>query len=209
MLAATVQIVGEEAAASWRFVLRGLWNSALRIDELMHLSWDLPGTIRSVWREGEFPVLNIPASLQKNDTEQSIPLLPWFEAVLYEVTPGERTGWVFEPASLQLKLGRQIRHQRPTAEWFSRIISRIGKAAGVQVAEKDAETGRPEKYASAHDLRRSCGERLRNAQVPPLLICRVMRHSSWETTSRHYAPGNIQQEAAALRKILVDRDSSL
>ena len=123
MLEVTVQIVGEEAADSWRFVLRGIWNSALRIDELMHLSWDLPGTVRPVWRECEFPVLDIPASLQKNDTEQSIPLLPWFEAVLYEVTPGGAYGLVFEPASLQLKLGRQIRHERPTAEWCVAIIS--------------------------------------------------------------------------------------
>jgi len=76
MLESTVRIVGEEAAESWRFVLRGLWNSALRIDELMHLSWDLPGTIRPVWREGEFPVLNIRPRSRRNDTEQSIPLLP-------------------------------------------------------------------------------------------------------------------------------------
>jgi integrase len=208
MLKATAEVVGEEAAESWRFVLRGLWNSALRIDELMHLSWDLPGTIRPVWREGELPVLDIPALQQKNDTDQSIPLLPWFEAVLHEVVPGERTGWVFEPASLQLKLGRRIQHERPNSEWVSRIVCRIGKAAGVLVVDANEETGQSEKYASAHDLRRSCGERLRNAQVPPLLICRVMRHSSWETTSRHYAPGNIQLEAAALREILADRDSS-
>ena len=64
------------------------------------------------------------------------------------------------------------------------------------------KTGKPEKYATAHDLRRSCGERLRNAGVPPLVICRVMRHSSWETTQKHYAPGDIQVDAEVLRKTL-------
>jgi integrase len=193
MLDSTPDVVGPAAAASWRFILRGLWNSALRIDELMHVSWDKPGTIRPVWLADKSPLLEIPASMQKNDTEQTIPLLPWFEDVLLEVEQEQRTGWVFSPVSLQLKLGRGARHSRPKADWVARIISRIGKAAGIVVEEADAKTGRPEKYASAHDLRRSCGERLRNSGVPPLLICRVMRHSSWETTRRHYAPGDVQR----------------
>jgi hypothetical protein len=33
-----------------------------------------------------------------------------------------------------------------------------------------------------------------------------MRHSSWETTRRHYAPGDVQIEAAKLRQILGDED---
>jgi len=82
------------------------------------------------------------------------------------------------------------------------VISRIGNAAGIVVKEADARTERPEKYASAYDLRRSCAQRLENEGVPPLLICRVMRHSSWETTRRHYASGDIQIEAAKLRQIL-------
>ena len=206
MLDSTPDVVGPEAAASWRFILRGLWNSALRIDELMHVSWDKPGTIRPVWLTNKSPLLEIPASMQKNDTEQTIPLLPWFEDVLLEVEQEQRTGWVFSPVSLQLKLGRGARHSRPKADWVARIISRIGKAAGIVVEEANAKTGRPEKYASAHDLRRSCGERLRNSGVPPLLICRVMRHSSWETTRRHYAPGDVQNEAETLRRILRDED---
>jgi integrase len=206
MLDSTPDVVGPAAAASWRFILRGLWNSALRIDELMHVSWDKPGTIRPVWLTNKSPLLEIPASMQKNDTEQTIPLLPWFEDVLLEVEQEQRTGWVFSPASLQLKLGRGARHSRPKADWVARIISRIGKAAGIVVEEANAKTGRPEKYASAHDLRRSCGERLRNSGVPPLLICRVMRHSSWETTRRHYAPGDVQNEAETLRRILRDED---
>ena len=202
MLNATTSVVGDMAAESWKRVLRGLWTSALRLDELMHVSWDRAGTIRPVWSKGQFPILEIPAAMQKNDTEENIPLLPWLEALLLETPEGQRHGWVFNPESLQLKAGRKVRHQRPDAEWVGKVLGRIGKEAKIEVEPADERTGRPAKYASAHDLRRSCGERLRNAGVPPLVICRVMRHSSWETTRKHYSPGNIQKDAEVLSSCL-------
>lgn len=76
------------------------------------------------------------------------------------------------------------------------------KEAKIEVESADARTGRLAKYASAHDLRRSCGERLRNVGVPPLVICRVMRHSSSETTRKHYAPGDVQKDAKVLSSCL-------
>ncbi|GAA4445463.1 hypothetical protein GCM10023156_05050 [Novipirellula rosea] len=202
MLKCTAAEVGDEAADSWKFILRGLWESALRIDELMHVSWDMHGTIRPKWIKGRLPVLEIPAAMQKNDTDEDIPLLPAFEKLLIQIPKEDRTGWIFDPLSLQLKLGRKVRHQRPDAEWVGKVISRIGKRAKIEVAPADSRTGTEIKFASAHDLRRSCGERLRNAGVPPLVICRVMRHSSWETTRRHYAPGDVQKDAAVLRGLL-------
>lgn len=202
MLKAVTEVVGESATASWTHVLRGLWESALRINELMNVSWDKPGTIRPKWKDGIHPRLEIPAAMQKNNSDEDIPLLPEFEALLLETPLERRNGWVFEPMSLQLKLGRGIRHQRPDADWVGKVISRIGKAANIVVEEADAKTGRREKYASAHDLRRSCGEQLREAGVPPLVISRVMRHSSWETTQRHYAPGSVQSDAEVLNEIL-------
>ena len=36
----------------------------------------------------------------------------------------------------------------------------------------------------------------------PSVICRVMRHSSWETTRRHYAPGDVQKDADILNAVL-------
>lgn len=202
MLEAVLGVVGESATESWTYVMRGLWESALRINELMSVSWDKPGTIRPKWKDGIHPLLEIPAAMQKNNSDEDIPLLPGFEALLLETPPEHRTGWVFEPRSLQLKLGRGIRHQRPDADWVGKVISRIGKAAKIVVEEADPKTGRSVKYASAHDLRRSCGERLREAGVPPLVISRIMRHSSWETTQRHYAPGNVQNDAEVLNRIL-------
>lgn len=207
MLESVSEIVGKEAAPSWKYVLQGLWESALRIDELMHLSWDLPGTIRPVWQPGKHPVLEIPAAMQKNDTFQTIPLLPGFEKLILETPETDRKGWIFNPLSLQLKLGRKVRHERPDSDWVGKVISRIGKEAKIIVEQGDEKTGRPIKFASAHDLRRSCGERLRNAGVPPLVIIRIMRHSSWETTQKHYAPGDVQQAAESLHQILVQEES--
>lgn len=160
MLDATAKVVGTGAAESWRRVLRGLWESALRLDELMHVSWDKPGTIRPAWKYGKLPILDIPAAMQKNDTEESIPLMPWFEDVLLETPEDMRKGWIFNPESLQLKIGRKVAERRPDSEWVGKVIARIGSEAGIEVDPADERTGRPTKYATAHDLRRSCGERL-------------------------------------------------
>jgi integrase len=202
LLKATEPVVGLGAAPSWKYILRGLWESGLRINELMHVSWDNPLMIMPQWREGRHPVLHIPYDMQKNATEESIPLLPWFERLLLETTEAERTGWAFKPTSLQVKNGRKPSGDRPDAEWVSKIISRIGQEAKIIVHPEDQRTKRKAKYASAHDLRRSCGERLVEAGVPETVICRVLRHTSWETTRRHYAPGDVQKEAAVLRSLL-------
>jgi integrase len=202
MLDVTAQVVGEEAADSWKYILRGLWESALRIEELMYVAWDKPRTIRPVWKDGRRPVLEFPASRQKNDTNEAIPILPGFEDLLLETPVLQRTGWVFNPLSLQLRLGRKVRHKRPNADWVGKVISRIGKKAGIVVEEGDEETDKAVKYASAHDLRRSCAENLHNANIPPLLICRIMRHSSWETTRKHYVSGDVQLAAETLKNLL-------
>jgi hypothetical protein len=73
--------VGQEARSSWNYLLRGLWTSALGLEEIMKVSWDEPRYIMPVWARGRRPVLRIPASMQRNYTEEEIPLLPWFEEV--------------------------------------------------------------------------------------------------------------------------------
>ena len=42
-----------------------------------------------------------------------------------------------------------------------------------------------------------------DAGVPPLVISRVLRHASFETTRRHYAAGNVQKDAGLLRELLI------
>jgi len=207
MLAKTEAVVGTEAAPSWEYLLHGLWESALRIDEIMHLAWDRPGTIRPAWSRGRLPVLEIPAALQKSATEEAIPLLPGFEAVLLETPELDRTGWAFEPARLQGKVKRQRRRDlprdwRPDADWVGKVIARIGQKAGVVVVPADPTRDKPAKYASAHDLRRSCAERLLDAGVPPQVVQMVLRHASFATTRKYYATGDVQKAAGTLRMYL-------
>lgn len=199
MLDVTPSVVGDEVAESWVHTLRGLWESALRLDELMHVSWNNPSMIQPVWQPGKLPVLQIPHALQKNATEEEIPLLPGFEALVLETPTDQRAGWVFRPISRMMNQSK--REIRPTAAWVGRVISRIGKKAGIVVCPGESRTSKPAKFASAHDLRRGCAERLLDAGVPPLIITRVLRHASWETTRRHYAPGDVQKDAEILREI--------
>jgi integrase len=194
------EAVVARVSPSWQHVLRGLWESALRLDELMHVAWDIPGYIVPEWKPGRLPVLRIPSAMQKNDTEEEIPLLPGFERLLLETPEDQRHGWVFNP--LPLTLSKSSRFQRPNAEWVGEVISRIGKVAGIIVHQGDVHKGRPVKFVSAHDLRRSCAERLLAARVPPMTIARVLRHASWETTRRHYAAGDVQRDAGILRELL-------
>lgn len=200
MLAAVEGVVGAEAAPSWKYLLRGQRESGLRLDELMHVHWTDARYICPVWPIDGSPLLDIPAAMQKNDTEESIPMLPGLEDLLLETPEPERFGWAFNPMSLQVSLNRPVRHQRPNAEWVGRVISRIGKAAGVVVLADNGH-GKP-KYASSHDLRRTCAERLVGAGVPEREAGRVLRHASVETTRRFYAPGDTQAAAEIIRERL-------
>lgn len=202
MLAAVPEVVGERASESWKRVLRGLWESALRIEELMNVSWDEEGAIVPRWNDGQFPVLDIPAAMQKNDSDQTIPLLPAFEEILLETPEDQRKGWVFNPESLPLRFGGEPKCPRLKVGWVGKVISRIGKKANIKVGSEKNKKGAVVKFASAHDLRRSCAQRLRDAGVPPLIICRIMRHSSWETTRKYYAAGTVQSEAETLKSFL-------
>ena len=58
------------------------------------------------------------------------------------------------------------------------------------------------KFASAHDLRRSCASRLATARVPEREIAKVLRHQDVETTRKYYAPGTVQESAGIIRDTL-------
>lgn len=185
--------VGAAAKDSWIYLLRGLVESGLRREELMSMHWTDHNYLKPVWRKGSLPVVAIPAEMQKNYTEESIPMLPGLESLLLETPEQQRFGFCFNPLSLQVKLGRKVRSPRPSAHWVGKIISRIGKAAGVQVNDK---TG---KCASAQDLRRTTAQDLFDAEIPDHDVTTVMRHSSIETTRRYYATGNVQKSGGRLR----------
>ena len=74
-------------------------------------------------------------------------------------------------------------------------MAEIGKAANVKV-NADMRTGKV-KYASAHDLRRSFGERWA-AKVMPQMLMLLMRHESIETTMKFYVGRNAKKAAEVL-----------
>jgi len=73
-----------------------------------------------------------------------------------------------------------------------KVVSEIGKAAGVKVNEVPKV-----KFASAHDLRRSFGERWAT-RVMPNVLQELMRHESIQTTMQYYVGQNAQRTAAIL-----------
>ena len=92
-------------------------------------------------------------------------MAPEFAAFLLQTPEAERRGRVFKPLGIDAKA---------VVGYFrvSQTISRIGKLAGVKVAT-DPRMGKV-KYASAHDFRRSFGERW-STRVMPQVLMALMR----------------------------------
>lgn len=101
---------------------------------------------------------------------------------------------------------------RMTKERVSRVIARIGKAAGIVVQLEDPRLNKRQKFASAHDIRRGVAQRLINQGVSAETLKVVMRHKDFVTTEKHYSAVRSAQSAAAeiASKILrTDRNSEL
>ena len=150
MLDKVVAVVGDVAAPSWQHYLRGLWTSGLRLGESLDLHWDRPDKLR-VDMDGKRPMLHIPAELEKGNKDRLLPMAPEFAEFLAAVPPEERTGPVFKPLTR--------RGKRPSKWWASRTVCAVGKKTVVKVDQRTKGNKLVVKYASAHDLRRSFGER--------------------------------------------------
>lgn len=187
MLGKLPAVVGEAAAESWRHYLWGMWWSGLRLTESMELYWDRDDKL-CVDLSGRFPMLRIPAALHKSNQTQLLPVAPEFAEFLLRTPPHERTGPVFNP------LAKRPGAPRIKAQRVGEIVRKVGKAAGVKVATDSH--GKP-KYASAHDLRRSFGERWATRVMPPVLQ-QLMRHEDVETTLRYYTGRNAEKTAEVL-----------
>ena len=83
-------------------------------------------------------------------------------------------------------------------------IVKLGQAAGIKVDAREVKgpggkvTMVP-KFASAHDLRRSFGERWAS-RVMPQVLKELMRHENIETTLRFYVGRNAATTAAVLQE---------
>jgi integrase len=189
MLEAVPKVVGERRAASWAFLLRGLWLSGLRISEALTLSWD--GSELAVDLTGRRPMLRISAEHEKGHKDRLLPLAPEAAELLLSIPEDQRTGRVFNPANVAGYKGR------PRRETVSDTISRIGEKAGVKVNEGKLAGKDHTKYASAHDLRRAFGLRWAMRVMPPVLQ-QLMRHESIETTMRFYVGRDAETTADLL-----------
>jgi integrase len=274
MIAATPAVVGEGAAASWTFMLKVLWESAFRIDDVMHFSWDEYEQIHPVWPRlrTQHSTIVIPSS-QKNRKNEEIPMLPGLAELLRSVPKLERTGWVVCPKAVEFTMksqsdwfmpsdadlavllptysncaiacacgvsdrtigkwldraglvrsgsrinsgrtipnelivqmrknatrnGTHIRRttERLTTEYVGKIVSDIGEKAGIVVRRVTKNGKTCTKYASAHDLRRGCAQRLINAGISAETLKVIMRHRQFSTTERYYGASRCAQSAAA------------
>lgn len=114
-------------------------------------------------------------------------MAPEFAVLLQSIPERERRGRVF-------RLNSVLNGEAPVgADWAGRMLSRIGKQARVIVSP---EAGSQKiKHASAHDLRRSFGNRWAQRLMPAELK-ELMRHASIETTLSYYVGLNAEETAA-------------
>jgi integrase len=182
MLGKVQEVVGEQAAPQWTFFLRGLWTSGLRLTESLELYWDQDDKLHPELA-GRFPMLRIPGELEKGHKDRLLPMAPEFAELLESVPEEDRTGPVFKLGRIDGNLGR------PSTDRVSKVVSKIGSRAKVRVDSK--------KTASAHDLRRSFGERWASRLMPAQLM-ELMRHESIETTLSYYVGRNAERTAAIL-----------
>ena len=182
MLEQVEPAIGSAAATDWRFYLQGLWTSGLRLAESLELYWDRQDKLHPVMT-GRYPMLRIPAELEKGHKERLLPMAPEFARLLETVPERGRTGPVFKLNRMDGKPGQANKDR------VSKIITKIGMRAKVRVDTK--------KTASAHDLRRAFGERWA-AKLMPAQLMELMRHESIDTTLSYYVGRNAERTAAML-----------
>jgi integrase len=151
-------------------LIKGLWLSGLRISEALQLRCDR-GPVR-LRLDLVPPVIEF--STQKNKRVESIPITPDFFRFCKRIC-GPTTGVVFPVGMVSSTIAKRI--------------SAYGRDAGIRVG--------PSKHASAHDLRRTFGQRW-SLRVHPIVLQRLMRHSSIETTLRYYVQADVDQVASQI-----------
>lgn len=182
-----VPVVRPKDATAWEHYLKGLWYSGLRLGGSLVVSWDADAPI-SVDLSGRRPRLRIFAEAEKGNRDRLLPMTPDFAEFLLATPESDRHGRVF-------KLGGQFTKGPMTSRRVGRVISEIGKKAGVVV---NSGAG---KYASAHDLRRAFGTRWAR-KVMPTVLQKLMRHDSIETTLRYYVDLDADEMAEELWKAM-------
>lgn len=184
-LLAAVLVVRKTDPDRWRLLLRGIFWSGLRRNEVIDLSWEPDA---KVWLDasGEFPLIWFSTGGQKGRRADVQPVPEEFWHVCLEASGDRRTGYVFDLQSLKAD-------RRLCKFTVSHIISKIGRTAGVVV---DPDTG---KHATAHDLRRSFASNM-DDRLTVAELQKAMRHKDIRTTIKYYNRKQAIEIARKMRK---------
>ena len=174
--------------ASWQQLLTGLWWSGLRLSEAVCLHWTDRRYICVERLEDATPMLWVPDAHEKGHEDRILPMAPEFAEFLRAIPPQLRSGYVFNPIPRRKRYSSRLSDRH-----VGRVISSIGKEAGVEVRDDEGKV----KFASAHDLRRSFGDRW-SKRVMPAVLKELMRHDSIETTMRYYIGRDAEATAAVV-----------
>jgi integrase len=178
-----------ETSESWERLLWGLWWSGLRINEIMHLTWNSEGLLVMDF-SGKRPMFSIQAQLSKNRKTERFPMASEFYDLVMQVPESERKGYVFDP---KRKQESHIQFGRMSTKRVSLMIANFGLECRVKVAD----TRKGPRFAASHDLRRSYGFRWAK-RVMPAILQRMMRHSDIQTTMEYYITQGEQETADAV-----------
>lgn len=189
MLTKVPKVVGADYAEEWKHLLRGLWWSGLRLGEALKLTWD-GDELRVEFVDGE-PMLWISAEHQKSNKDELLVIAPEFVEMLLCVPEDQRTGPVFRTPT--------TRGETRRSDTVSKVIVRIGQAAGVKVSTERRKGEERSKFASAHDLRRAFGTRWASLLMPSDLK-QLMRHEDIGTTMKFYVTHQAKGLASRLRE---------
>jgi integrase len=188
-----------ECAHSLQDVVWGMWLSSLRLEECLSLTWDpSPSGISLEIDAKEIVRIRIESNSDKSTDVRLMPTPIDFQAFILSTPEAERHGYVFNP-----RVPSQ-RTERMRPDTLSKILSRVGELAQIQVAiysPKEGETEPRIKYASAHDLRRSFADRWTDT-VSEEHLMELMRHKDKNTTRKHYAKKRAERIEQALNEAM-------
>lgn len=166
----------------WRRFVELLQLSGLRLAEACILSWEDPPLV--VRLDETYPRIDYFAESHKAREDMAVPVSPQLFAWLQQTPPAGRKGLVCtligergEPLTDVVNIGR--------------TVSGFGRDAGI-VTGKDRKGFN--RYAGAHDLRRSFGTYW-STRVRPLTLQRMMRHKDFSTTLSYYVGLSIEEVA--------------
>ena len=164
---------------AWRFFLRGLWYSGLRVGEAVSLSWEPLSPVAVITRPEEEPVLRFQPQGHKARRAETTPVAPDFADLLLSVPEDQREGHVFRPWF----------HRQPLSmNRVERLFRKITVAAGVP-------------HVNLHDYRRAFGTRMvMEDQVTVFELMKLMRHRKIETTLKFYLHLDAQAITGNIRR---------